>query len=90
MGLRGAASIVFAIIASTGTGGLHYDLFSIVFCIVLISISFQGYLLPWAARKLDMIDSGTNVLKTFNDYTEGTEMQFGYIDIVPGSAWNGK
>lgn len=90
VGLRGAASIVFAIMASTGTEGLHYDLFSIVFCIVLISISIQGSLIPRVAGKLDMLDSGNNVMKTFNDYTEGTEMQFGYVDVVSESEWNGK
>lgn len=90
VGLRGAASIVFAIMAFTGTGNLNNDLFSIVFCIVLISISLQGSLIPRVARKLDMLDTGDNVMKTFNDYSEGTEMQFGRIDIGPGSKWNGK
>lgn len=37
-----------------------------------------------------MLDTGNNVMKTFNDYSEGTEMQFGRIDIGPGSKWNGK
>ena len=90
VGLRGAASIVFAIMAFTGTGNLNNDLFSIVFCIVLISISLQGSLIPRVARKLDMLDTWNNVMKTFNDYSEGTEMQFGRIDIDPGSKWNGK
>lgn len=90
VGLRGAASIVFAIMAFTGTKGLHYDLFSIVFCIVLISISLQGSLIPWVARKLGMLDSENDVMKTFNDYSEKTEMQFSYIDIVPKSSWSGK
>ena len=90
VGLRGAASIVFAIMAFTGTGNLNNDLFSIVFCIVLISISLQGSLIPRVARKLDMLDTGDNVMKTFNDYSEGTEMQFSSIDIGPGSKWNGK
>lgn len=90
VGLRGAASIVFAIMAFTGTGSLHYDLFSIVFCVVLISISLQGSLIPWVARKLDMLDAGNDVMKTFSDYSEGTEMQFSDIDIVPESSWDGK
>ena len=90
VGLRGAASIVFAIMAFTGAGNLNNDLFSIVFCIVLISISLQGSLIPWVAGKLDMLDTGDNVMKSFNDYSEGTEMQFGSIDIGPGSKWNGK
>lgn len=90
VGLRGAASIVFAIMAFTAVDSLSYDLFSIVFCIVLISISLQGSLIPWVAGRLDMIDKDANVMKTFNDYSEGTEMQFSYIDVGADSAWNGK
>ena len=90
VGLRGAASIVFAIMAFTGVGKLDNDLFNIVFCIVLISISLQGSLIPWVAGKLDMLDAENNVMKTFNDYSEGTEMQFGQIIIGPDSAWEGK
>ena len=37
-----------------------------------------------------MIDAESNVMRTFNDYSERTEMQFGSIDIVPGSNWSGK
>ena len=90
VGLRGAASIVFAIMAITGVEALDTGLFNIVFCIVLISISLQGSLIPWTARKLDMLDAGTDVMKTFSDYSDNTEMQFSQIVIGPGSAWEGK
>lgn len=90
VGLRGAASIVFAIMAITGAQGLSYDLFSIVFCIVLISIAIPGSLIPFAAKKLEMIDSKDNVLKTFNDYSEGTDIQFSSIEIATGSEWDAK
>ena len=90
VGLRGAASIVFAIMAITGTKMLENDLFSIVFCIVLISISIQGTLIPPVARRLDMLDANENVLKTFNDYSEGTDIQFSSIGISGGSEWDGK
>lgn len=90
VGLRGAASIVFAIMAITGVEALDTGLFNIVFCIVLISISLQGSLIPWTARKLDMLDAGTDVMKTFSDYSENTQMQFSQISIGPGSAWEGK
>ena len=90
VGLRGAASIVFAIMAVTGTTALEHDFFNIVFCLVLISIALQGSLIPFAARKLDMIDADTDVMKTFNDYSENTDMQFGRIDIGPDSTWNGR
>ena len=90
VGLRGAASIVFSIMAVSGTGALGIDIFNIVFCIVLISISLQGSLIPWVAGRLDMLDAGDNVMKTFNDYSETTEMRFGSIDISDGSSWDGK
>ncbi|MBQ9185243.1 MAG: potassium/proton antiporter [Bacteroidales bacterium] len=90
VGLRGAASIVFAIMAIGNDTLFQNDLFNIVFCIVLISISLQGSLIPWMARRLDMTDADANVMRTFNDYSEGTEMQFGSIAIAPGSKWDGK
>lgn len=89
-GLRGAASIVFAIMATTENVVISQDVFSIVFCIVLISIALQGSLLPAAARGLDMVDEGNDVFKTFNDYSEDTEIQFSSIDITQGDAWDGK
>ena len=90
VGLRGAASIVFAIMAMTDSVLLENDFFDIVFCLVLISISLQGSLLPWVSRKLDMVDAKTDVMKTFNDYSEATQIQFGNIDIAPKSNWDGK
>lgn len=90
VGLRGAASIVFAIMAFTGANVLENDLFSIVFCIVLISISIQGTLIPPVARRLDMLDANEDVLKTFNDYSDGTDIQLSSINISSGSEWEGK
>lgn len=90
VGLRGAASIVFAIMAITEHPLLENDIFNIVFCLVLISISLQGSLIPWVARRLDMVDAKANVMKTFNDYSEGTQMQFGGIEITPDSSWSGR
>ena len=55
-GLRGAASIVFAIMAVAGETTQNNDLFHIVFCIVLLSILFQGSLLSPFARWLGMSD----------------------------------
>ncbi|MCR4565665.1 MAG: potassium/proton antiporter [Bacteroidales bacterium] len=91
VGLRGAASIVFAIMAITG-GGLYlkHDLFNIVFCIVLISISLQGSLIPWAARKLEMLDKNSNVFKNFNDYSEDHELHLGEMELIQGDSWDGK
>ncbi len=75
-GLRGAASIVFAIMASVHLNSLSCDIFNIVFCVVLISITCQGTLIPFMSKKLNMIDNNENVLKTFNDYTDELDVQF--------------
>ena len=90
VGLRGAASIVFAIMAMVDPAFLRNDIFNIVFCIVLFSIGIQGSLIPWAARKLDMIDSNNDVMKTFNDYSDATDVNFGSIPITDDSRWAGK
>ncbi|MPN22228.1 K(+)/H(+) antiporter NhaP2 [bioreactor metagenome] len=70
VGLRGAASIVFAIFAVTYGVPIENDIFHIIFFIALFSVAVQGTLLPAMARKLDLIDNNSSILKTFNDYTE--------------------
>ncbi|WP_270942185.1 potassium/proton antiporter [Romboutsia lituseburensis] len=70
VGLRGAASIVFAIFAVTYGVPIENDIFHIIFFIALFSVAVQGTLLPAMARKLDLIDDNSSILKTFNDYTE--------------------
>lgn len=89
-GMRGAASIVFAIMAVTGAGTLQNDIFHIVFFIVLFSILIQGTLLPEVAKRLDMIDANENVLKTFNDYTQEMPVEFLQFTLHHGHAWEGK
>lgn len=89
-GLRGAASIVFAIIATVDNDALYNDLFNVVFCIVLLSISLQGTLIPYVAKKLDMIDPDADVMKTFSDFSEEVDLQFTEITLHPGSSWCGK
>ena len=88
--MRGAASIVFAIMAITGANSLTNDIFHIVFFIVLFSILIQGTLLPVVAKKLDMIDDNGNVLKTFNDYTQEMPVEFLQFTLHQGHAWEGK
>ena len=67
-GLRGGASIVFAIYAVLRQVPMKNNLFNLVFCIVLLSISIQGTLLPWFSRRLKMIDEKADVRRTFTDY----------------------
>lgn len=88
-GLRGATSIVFAIMAVIGRAETHGDVFHIVFCIVLLSIGIQGTFLPWCAKKLEMIDDQEDVLKTFTDYSEDTPIQFLQLHIGEDHPWNG-
>ena len=89
-GLRGAASVVFAIMTVTHPANIENDLFHIVFCIVLFSILIQGMFLPVMAKKLDMIDEKEDVLKTFTDYTEEVPVQFIQFTVTPDHSWNGK
>lgn len=86
-GLRGAASIVFAIVAVVNPNYADDSIFSIVFCVVLLSLLFQGALLPLASKKLDMIDNNENVMKTFNDYSDETDIQFIRIEITNEHPW---
>ena len=88
VGLRGAASIVFAINILTSAVALEHDIFSIVFCIVLVSIAFQGSLVPSVARVTGMTDKNEDVMTTFSDFSENEEMCFGAIRITETSRWN--
>ena len=91
VGLRGAASIVFAIMAIGGLDSApEHDIFNIVFCLVLLSISIQGTLIPFVAGKLDMVDGNEDVMKTFNDFQDNTNAQFSRVDLTEDSLWNGK
>lgn len=70
VGIRGAASIVFAIFAETYGVSTNNDIFHIIFFIALFSVAVQGTITPKLAKKLDLIDNEESVLKTFNDYKE--------------------
>ena len=86
-GLRGAASIVFAMIAIVDSPWLGNSVFHITLFIIMFSIAFQGTLLPWMSEKLQMIDESADVLRTFNDYVEKTDVQFIKLGITDNSPW---
>ena len=93
VGLRGAASVVFAIMAlpaSMQLTGNEYDLFNIVLMIVLLSISMQGSLIPLVARKLRMTSSEEDILKTFTDYSDNMDVSFVQMNIGEKDSWCGK
>jgi len=89
-GLRGASSIVFAIMAVSGNGLIENDIFSVVFVIVLLSIALQGSFLPNVAKQLKMIDKNSDVMKTFTDFSDETDLHFSQVLIEEDDAWNGK
>lgn len=93
-GLRGVASIVFAIVATSTLSQagmfLPYDLFNLVFCIVLLSIVIQGTLLPVMSRKAKMIDTSGTVMRTFNDYEEEADIGFIRIEVGEDHPWYGR
>ncbi len=89
-GLRGAASIVFAIFVIVNNNYISYDIFHIVFFLSIISVLIQGTLLPIVAKKLDLVDSDENVLKTFNDYVDDSDMELIQIKIPPTHHWVGR
>lgn len=89
-GLRGASSIVFAILAVVSGAQTEHNIFNIVFCVCLLSMLFQGTMLPAAARKLDLIDVKSDVLKTFNDYREDDLMTMMRMYIPENHSWQGK
>ena len=72
VGLRVAASVVFAIFAVTYGVNIENDIFHIIFFIALFSVVIQGTLIPTLANKLDLVNNEEegSVLKTFTDYTE--------------------
>lgn len=89
-GLRGAASIVFAIGAVLGGVATSYNLYNLVFCMVLLSISVQGTLLPLVARRLSMLDPTSDVGRTFTDYQEDSDIHFIKLHLKDGHPWCGQ
>lgn len=86
-GLRGAASIVFAIMATVSPAYTKHDVFHIVIFIVLFSISVQGSLLGPLSKRLDMIDDNSNVMKTFSDYSDEMPVEFVKISVKKNHPW---
>lgn len=89
-GMRGAASIVFAIMVVINPAATNYDIFHMIFFIVLFSILLQGTLLPVFAKILDMTDPDADVMKTFNDYTDEIPVRFIQFTVPPVHPWTGK
>lgn len=89
-GLRGAASIVFSILAMTGGAAMGEDIFHMTFFIVLVSILAQGTALPAVARRLGMVDDKGDVMRTFTDYQEERDVRFIESSVPAGHPWAGR
>ena len=89
-GLRGASSIVFAIVVTASGVDTNNDVFHIVFCIALLSVAIQGTLLPVISRKLNMVDEENDIGKTFNDYQDEKAMHLIRLLIQEGHRWAGQ
>lgn len=88
-GFRGAASIVFAIYAVLSDASTNFDIFHIVFCVALLSVTFQGTLLPLFAKKLGLVDDSDTVLQTFSDYQDPHSMMLVAMPVSAGHPWIG-
>ena len=89
-GLRGVASIVFAIIAMDSGITIKYDLFHLVFLISVLSVALQGILLPIIANKINMLDEKVDIKKTFNDYQEECAIKYMRATVPNNHPWIGK
>lgn len=87
VGLRGAASIVFATYALTNKIPIANEIFNTVFIIALLSVSVQGALLPKLANKLDLVEEEVSQFKVFNDYEDETYTQLIEMVIKEDSPW---
>ena len=90
VGLRGAASVVFAIYAVSFNINLNQDIFHIVFFVALFSVLVQGTLIPTFARKLDLVDDNESIFKTFTDYEEESLTHLMEVEITKSSPWVNK
>lgn len=86
-GLRGASSIVFAIVVTVSETFTADSIFNIVFFVVLFSIMLQGTFLPLISKRTGMIDEKGDVLKTFNDYEEVENIEFVPMHLDGANSW---
>ena len=61
-----------------------------MFCIVIISVAVQGTLLPFLSKKMRMLGDTDDVLRTFNDYQEETDVSFVKVVVGKKHPWAGR
>lgn len=89
-GLRGAAAVAFAIMVVNSGANISEDIYHIVFGIAVISTLLQGWILPTAALKLNMVDKSDTMLRTFNEYQDKSNLGFIETTITENSRWVGE
>ena len=90
VGLRGAASLVFAVMAISSGVALQSDIFSIVVLTAIFSITLQGTLMQKVAQRLGMIDTESDVMKSFTDYQVQSDQAFLKIKMHSEHVWVNK
>lgn len=92
VGLRGAGSVVFAILAITKGIDVPTDIFHTIFFMAIFSVSIQGTFIPRVAKILDLVDDSDKnaVLKTFTDYMGDINTDLLEITISKDSKWINK
>ena len=89
-GFRGVASIVFSIYIMLNKVNLPYNIFDLVFVVVLLSLLFQGATLASLSKRLDMIDETSDVRRTFNDFASSQEYVFIELELEDHLSWSNK
>lgn len=89
-GLRGAASVVFALHVVTAQAPTTLQVFDLAFIVVVLSLVIQGSLLPHAARALGMIDPNANVMQTFNDFQQDSDLSLIKVKVDASHPWLGR
>ena len=89
VGIRGAASIVFAIYAVTDCAMLQTDVFHIVFFWYSSLFSFREPSCQQSPKNLDLVEKETSILRTFNDYQEKNDMELSEMRLTQEHPWCG-
>lgn len=87
-GFRGSTAIYLAL--KTMNSELAFEVIDIVFGVIVLSFIIQTIGLPKLVNYLEMNDSNTSVLHSFNDYKYNTEIGFLNIALPPDSSWIGQ
>ena len=93
-GLRGAASLTFALVAFEATGASGalggFATYHTVLWVVVLSILTQGMALPALARALCLVDDEQPVMRTFTDFVERSDYSLLELPVHTDGSWAGR